>query len=137
MIKHWSKTQTTISLSSGEAKLHGIAQGCSQGLGLQSLLKDAGWSLPLHVYSDATAAIGIARRKGLGKVRHLDVTDLWIQDRIRSKAITLSKVLGTENMEDVLTKYVERKIMDSALARMGLRTVSGRPACAPAAMGTQ
>ena len=137
LVKHWSKTQTTISLSSGEAELHGIAQGCSQGLGVQSLLKDAGWVLPLHVFSDATAAIGIARRKGLGKIRHLDVTDLWIQDRIRSKAITLSKVLGTENMADVLTKYVDRKTMDSAVLRMGLRQASGRPACAPMAMGTQ
>ena len=101
------------------------------------MLKDAGWILPFHVFSDATAAIGIARRKGLGKIRHLDVTDLWIQDRIRSKAITLSKVLGTENMADVLTKYVERKTMDAALARMGLHSASGRPACAPIAMGTQ
>ena len=137
LIKHWSKTQSTISLSSGEAELHGIAQGCSQGLGLQSLLKDAGWILPLHVYSDATAAIGIARRKGLGKIRHLDVTDLWIQDRIRSKAITLSKVLGTQNMADVLTKYVDRKTMDMAISKMGLRSASGRPASAPVAMGAQ
>ena len=90
---------------------------------------------PLHVYSDATAAIGIARRKGLGKIRHLDVTDLWIQDRIRSKAITLDKVLGTENMADVLTKYVDKKVMESAIHRMGLRQASGRPASAPIAMG--
>ena len=136
LIKHWSKTQSTISLSSGEAELHGIAQGCSQGLGLQSLLKDAGWVLPLHVYSDATAAIGIARRKGLGKIRHLDVTDLWIQDRIRSKATTISKVLGTQNMADVLTKYVDRKTMDMAISKMGLRPASGRPSSAPIAMGT-
>jgi hypothetical protein len=137
LIKHWSKTQSTISLSSGEAELHGIAQGCAQGLGLQSLLRDAGWFLPLHVFTDATAAIGIARRKGLGKIRHLDVTDLWIQDRIRSGAIKLSKVLGTENMADVLTKYVERKLMDGALSKMGLQAQTGRPACAPMAMGTK
>ena len=42
---------------------------------------------------------------------------------------------GTENMSDVLTKYVERKLMDAALARMGLELRSGRPACAPVAMG--
>ena len=65
------------------------------------------------------------------------MTDLWIQDRIRSKAITLSKVLRTENMADVLIKYVDRKAMDAAIHRMGLRPASGRPACAPIAMGTQ
>ena len=134
LAKHWSKTQSTISLSSGEAELHGIAQGCAQGLGVQSLLKDAGWHLQLHVFSDAT---GIARRKGLGKIRHLDTTDLWIQDQIRSKRIILDKVLGTENMADVLTTYVDKKTMDAALTKMGLQPMDGRPACAPIAMGTQ
>ena len=41
-IKHWSKTQSTIALSSGEAELIGIGSGCAQGLGLQSLAADMG-----------------------------------------------------------------------------------------------
>ena len=47
----------------------------------------------------------------------------------------LSKVLGTENMADVLTKYVDKNTMDAALAKMHLSVKKGRPACAPAAMG--
>ena len=134
-VKHWSKTQSTISLSSGEAELHGICQGAAQALGMQSILKDMGWDLPIEMFSDATAAIGIARRKGLGKIRHLDVSDLWIQDKIRTKQISLQKVLGTENMADVLTKYVDRKIMQGAISKMGLEKMTGRPECAPIAMG--
>ena len=135
LVKHWAKTQTTISLSSGESELHGIAQGCAQALGVQALLRDMGWEVPITVHSDATAAIGIARRKGLGKIRHLDVTDLWIQDKIRSKAIKLVKVLGTENMADVLTKYVDKATLQKALVFMGMELLPGRPACAPVAMG--
>jgi hypothetical protein len=135
LIKHWSKTQSTISLSSGEAELHGIAYGAAQALGLQSLLKDLGWTVKIRVHSDATAAIGICRRKGLGKVRHLATTDLWIQDKVRSRTLELVKILGTENPADVLTKYVNRQVMDKALDTMGLRKLSGRPACAPVAMG--
>ena len=135
MIKHWSKTQSTISLSSGEAELHGIAHGAAQGLGMLSLLVDLGWKLKLRVHSDATAAIGICRRKGLGKVRHLATTDLWIQDQVRSRKIELLKVLGTDNPADVLTKYVNRQAMEKALNAMGMCVLSGRPACAPAAMG--
>ena len=135
LIKHWSKTQSTISLSSGEAELHGIAYGAAQALGMQSLLKDLGWTIQIRVHSDATAAIGICRRKGLGKVRHLATTDLWIQDKVRSKQLELCKILGTENPADVLTKYVNRQIMQEAIAKMGLQPMSGRPACAPVAMG--
>ena len=134
-IKHWSKTQTTISLSSGEAELHGIAHGAAQGLWMQSLLLDLGWQLQLRVHSAATAAIRICRRKGLGKIRHLATTDLWIQDKVRSKQIELLKVLGTDNPADVLTKYVNRQTMEKALSTMGLHVMHGRPACAPAAMG--
>ena len=135
MVKHWSKTQSTISLSSGEGELHGIAMGCSQGLGLQSLLVDLGWNLPLRVFSNATAAIGIARRKGIGRIRHLDTTDLWIQDAIRSGRISLDKVPGTLNPADILTKYVDKRALDMALPKMNLWPTAGRPASAPAAMG--
>ena len=135
MIKHWAKTQSTVSLSSGEAELHVIAYGSAQALGLRSLLKDMGWTVAIRVHSDATAAIGICRRKGLGKIRHLDTTDLWIQQQVRSKEIELCKVLSTDNPADVLTKYVNRQTMDKALTTMGMLRLDGRPACAPAAMG--
>ena len=124
-----------LSLSSGEAELHGIAQGCAQALGLQSLLRDLGWEVTINVWSDATAAIGTARRKGLGKIRHLDCTDLWVQDKIRSKQILLQKVLGAANPADVMTKYVDRKTLDMAMPKLGLYAATGRPACAPIAMG--
>eukprot|EP00969_Alexandrium_andersonii_P157754 6971910-Alexandrium_andersonii.AAC.1 len=36
--RHWSTTQKTIALSSGEAELAGIAKGAAEGLGLLSLI---------------------------------------------------------------------------------------------------
>ena len=92
LVKHLAKTQatqTTISLSSGESELYGIASGCAQALGVQAPMHDIGWTMPITVLSDATAAVGIERRTGLGKIRHLDKTDLWSQDKIRSKQIKL------------------------------------------------
>ena len=61
--------------------MSGIGNGIAEALGFQSLARDVGWELSLTVHSDATAAIGIARRRGMGKVRHLDVTDLWIHEK--------------------------------------------------------
>ena len=92
-VRHWSRTQATIALSSGEAELGGIGVGIAEALGVQSLARDLGWTYEIRVHSDASAAIGIARRRGLGKVRHLDVTDLWIQEQIRAKKFRLSKYL--------------------------------------------
>ena len=136
-IKHWSKTQTTVSLSSGEAELHGIGAAIAQGLGLQAICKDLGFTYKIRVHSDATAALGIARRRGLGKVRHLDCADLWVQEKVRTGAVTVAKILGSENPADVLTKYVSKDIMDKALKKLGLRYAGGRAKAAPETMGIQ
>ena len=71
----------------------------------------------------------------MGKIRHLDFTDLWFQEKIRSKFVGLEKVLGTENPADILTKCVDHSILASALNRLNMEFMEGRPACAPAAMG--
>ena len=122
------KTQPTIALSSGEAEFIGIGQGVAQALGLQSLAADMHWTLQLNVHSDATAAIGIAKRRGLGKIRELQTTDLWVQERVRSGDVNLLKVLGTENTAHIFTKYLDAAIMTKALERMGCVFMDGRPA---------
>ena len=134
-VKHWSKTQSTIALSSGEAELVGIGSGCAQGLGMQSLAADMGWQLKLSVHSDATAAIGIAKRRGLGKIRHLHCTDLWIQERVRNGDLQLHKILGTDNPADMYTKYVDAGIMEKALRKQNLFFMEGRAKLAPDTMG--
>ena len=68
------------------------------------------WQIDMH--TDATAAIGIARRRGMGRIRYLDVTDLWIQEKFNSKLAYLHKVLGTENPADVFTTYTDRAIIN-------------------------
>jgi hypothetical protein len=130
-IKHWSTTQSTVALSSGEAELGGICRGASIGLGLQSLAMDLGILLDREILTDATAAIGICRRRGLGKIRHLATADLWVQDRVRRGDFKLTKVLGTDNPGDLLTKHVARDVMLRHMERIGIRAESGRAKSAP------
>ena len=132
LIKHWSTTQSTVALSSAEAELTGISKGAAQGLGLQSIAKDLGIHLPLRIMSDATAAIGISRRRGLGKVRHLATADLWMQDRIRKGDFALDKMLGADNPSDMLTKHVTKDLISKHMVTLGLSYEDGRAESAPA-----
>ena len=102
-------------------------------MGLRSLFKDLGEKVNLRLHSDASAAIGIARRRGMGKLRHLDCEDLWIQQRLRTKDLELVKVLGTSNPADALTKYIDHKSMSAALAKINMIAEDGRPLSAPEA----
>ena len=81
-VKHWSSTQTSTALSSGEAAFTGVLRGAGQGLGYQALLNDLGVVVPLCVRTDSSAAIGICNIQGLGKLRHLDTHTLWIQQAV-------------------------------------------------------
>ena len=86
LIKHQSTTQPTVALRSAEAELTRISKGAARGFGLQPLGKEFDINVSPRTMSKATAAMGISRRRGLGKVMDLATADLWIQDRIR-KAI--------------------------------------------------
>ena len=72
LLKTYSRTQSTIALSSGEAELYAMTMACSEALGLVAVAKDFGEVTRPIVHVDASAAIGIAQRKGIGRVRHLD-----------------------------------------------------------------
>ena len=85
----------------------------------------------LRVHSDPVAAIGIARRRGLGKIRHLDVEDLWVQSKVRDKVVDLVKVAGVDNPADILTKYVDRGILSKMLQKLEMSQRSGRADAAP------
>ena len=96
-IKHWSRTQGILALSTAEAEYYAMVKGASQALGVQAMLTDLGIDSPITECVDATAAKAISMRRGLGKVRHLDVHQLWIQARTADGTISLRKVPTPEN----------------------------------------
>ena len=72
----------------------------------------------------------------MGKIRHLDCTDLWVQEVVRTGRAELLKVPGADNPADVLTKYVEKPLMTKMLDKMGMKSLTGRAKCAPAIAAT-
>ena len=56
--------------------------------------------------------LAIAKRKGAGKFKHINISCLWIQERQDSKQLELRKVVGTENPADLMTKHLARQSLD-------------------------
>ena len=94
VIKSWSTNQAVLALSSGESDYYGIVKAASVALGIRSLALDMGieYTKPIVIKSDASAAIGISNRIGVGKIRHIEVTQLWVQDKVASKELVVLKV---------------------------------------------
>ena len=74
LIRSYSKTQSVVAKSSGESELYAVVRASTKGLGILTLLKDFGvHEGRVRVGMDARAAIGMAQRTGLNKVRHVEV----------------------------------------------------------------
>ena len=67
IIKSWSKTQSVIALSSGDAEYYALISCASQALGIQSLMGDLGIKLEVRCMTDATTCMAIAARKRPGQ----------------------------------------------------------------------
>ena len=131
-IRTWSSTQPSVTLSSGEAEYYGLVKAAGAGLGHQSLMLDLGLKLPVTAWTDSSAAIGIASRSGLGKLRHLETHTLWLQEKCRTGAITVKKVRGEVNPADLFTKHLaSREKVHQLLGLFGCEYREGRAEAAP------
>ena len=132
LLKSWASTQTSVSLSSGEAEFYGVVKASGVSLGYQALLRDVGINLPIRVWTDSSATIGICGRQGLGKLRHVDTQCLWIQQRVRDGSVELCKVKGEQNPADLFTKHLtSRERIHNFLDLFGCKYKGGRAAVAP------
>ena len=81
-LKTYSQTQETMALSSGETEFYGIVKAAAMGLGMRGLMEDLGMTVEIQVNTDSSAAKSITSRKGAGRVRHIEVRELWVQERV-------------------------------------------------------
>ena len=125
-LKAWSKTQAVIAKSSGESELYGTIRGSAEGLGLVTMAADFGSELKVRVHVDANAAKGMVERRGLSRVRHIEVDHLWIQEQEARRMLPLSKVAGGDNPADLMTKNVGIDLAIKHMKAMGIRFAEGR-----------
>ena len=85
-------------------ELVAMAKCTAECIGIQSMLRDWGMEHSGIIYADSSAALAIAKRKGAGKLRHIHVSSLWIQDVQDREETEFKKILGTENPADLMTK---------------------------------
>ena len=130
-IKSWSKTQSLVALSSAEAELYGIVKCSSEILGLKSIVQDMDKCLGALLYSDASAALGVIQRQGLGKLRHIDCSYLFVQAINADKVVQFAKVAGQENPSDLGTKGLCAEAVIRHMTFSGGQFRSGRPELCP------
>ena len=97
LVKSWSRTQDSVTLSSAEAELVALGKLAMEMLGIRSMALE--WKmfrpeLSSQCYADASAALSIAKRQGAGKMRHINVKSLWLQEREVQNLLEYTKIKG-------------------------------------------
>ena len=131
LLKSWSVNQQHVALSSGEAEYYGLVRGVSQALGAKAVLKDLGIEIGIQALVDASAAVGIACRRGLGKVRHIELDQLWLQSQVARGRVRVYKVPGDENIADSLTKHSTLQRIEQTVWYTNSQAVPGRHELVP------
>ena len=105
LLTQWSSTQSTVALSSAEAELNAFVKGASEGLGVSHLYQEFGHTMSLCLSTDSSAARGIVMRRGPGKVKHLRVRQLWVQELFGARHLKRCKIPRSLNSAGPFTHH--------------------------------
>ena len=122
-IKTWSSTQGAVALSSAEAEFYAMIEAVIRAKGVLNVMKEIGFTVAEHVqlFTDSSAAKSFVSRKGLGKMKHLEIRDLWLQREVGLGKVIVNKVAGPRNPADLMTKFLKRWEIELRLKLMGIR----------------
>ncbi len=121
-----SQTQDTIALSLGEPEFYGIVEASTLCIGIKSLMEDLGLLVEVQVNTNSSAARRNTSRKSAGRVRHVEVQELWIQEKVQRGELSIIKVRGEDNVADGLTKHVDLSKLEKYMNECGYTFRDGR-----------
>ena len=109
LLLHWSRTQQTVALSSAEAELNAMCKGGQEGIAATVMIEEIDRKLKLRIRTDASAAVGVIQRQGAGRVKHLQIKQLWLQEKSRNGDVQMMKIPRAVNFSDLLTHHWSEK----------------------------
>ena len=89
-------------------------------------MADVGPRTPSQLYADASAALGIAKRDGAGKLRHINVRSLWLQEKKLRSEVSFNKISGEDDPADGLIKHVRQALAQKYASSTGIRLSQDR-----------
>ena len=125
-IKTWSATQKSVTLSSAEAELAACVKTSTETIGVLQMIESFGITAMGEIFVDSSAALAVVGRKGNGRMRHIRVGHLWIQQVAEEETLAYRKINGTENPADINTKHVTQRQIDKALEKVEMKISEGR-----------
>jgi hypothetical protein len=120
-VASWSRRQACVALSSAESELYALGSGAVEALGFATMLSEWNEHVVPTLHSDSSSALHIVKKRGPGKMKHIELRCLALQQWREGKRLRFSKVSSEENMSDVLTKALTKDRIVKLATMIGLR----------------
>jgi Reverse transcriptase (RNA-dependent DNA polymerase) len=118
-----SKKQTSVALSSTEAKYVAAAYAVKEAVWLQRLLRELNLdvTLPTILHMDNQSAIAIARNPEFhDRTKHIDLRHHFLCERVATGDIDLTYIPTNDQIADVFTKGLVREKHGQLMHELGL-----------------
>jgi len=112
-----------VALSSAEAEFYALVEAVLRAKGLITVALELGFTslrTEVKAATDSSAAKSFLSRRGLGKMKHIEIRDLWLQEEVLKGQVEVMKVLGTENPANLMTKFLNVAEIRARLAGLNL-----------------
>ena len=109
-----SRSQKALALSSAEAEIYAATGACCDGVLLYHCLcfvLGGDVTVKFTVNMDNSAGRAFLLRSGVGRIRHISVRVLWMQQKVKEQMIQPAKVGTRDNISDLGTKRLSRERM--------------------------
>ena len=80
---------------------------------------DVGYEMKPVLAIDVKATEHILHRLGIGRLKHIDVACLWMQDEVRSKRLRVRKVKSEANVADLATRPLSKAVIAKHCLALG------------------
>ena len=121
LVYSFVRGQKVVTLSSGEAELVALTQAVSEGILIQKaweFLVDEDACMVAR--TDSSVARAISQRAGVGRVRHLQTSCLWIQQWVALRRLRVAAIPTEMNPADAGTKILTAKRLEMLCGVMGV-----------------
>ena len=127
---HKDRAQLKATSGSDAAELCPAAAALSvdDPVGVTAMMQDFGTREDIHVKvcTDASAAVGIVHRRGMGRIRRIEVAQLWLQSCVHDGKVKVIKIDTYVNAADALTKCTKREDLERHMKNTAQRVIEGR-----------
>ena len=112
-----------------EVKLVAAVKTRPEAIGILQMSADRGVDMTAQILVDSLAALGAVKRTGNGRMRHVRVGFLWVQQKSEAGELDYTNVLGTDNPADLMTQYFAKPVTEGLLRILYIMYISRRAKC--------